>query len=63
MVAPDLSFKIYRDIQNDPMRQVTFESVCANPWTYPNLIKDSQFQKEILTDGRFIEFLESFDFI
>ncbi|GAB5560695.1 MAG: hypothetical protein SynsKO_23420 [Synoicihabitans sp.] len=63
MVAPDLSYQIYRDIQDDPMRQVTFESVCANPWTYPNLIQDSQFQKEIRADGRFVEFLEAFNFI
>lgn len=63
MIAPDLSYKIYRDIQNDPMRQVSFETVCANPWTYPNLIKDSQFLKEIRADGRFVEFLETFNFI
>ena len=63
MVAPDRVYELYREICDDPMRFVSMESICANPWVFPNLLKDPEFQKEIRKDGRFVEFLEFFEFI
>jgi TolB-like protein len=63
MVVPDRVFQIYNDIANEPVGAVSMESVCANPWTFPNLIKDPQFQEQVRRDGRFVEFLEHFEFL
>lgn len=63
MVAPDRAFEIYQDIQKDPIRTATLETVCANPWTYPGLLADSNFRKLVKKDGRFVEFLTTYGFL
>jgi TolB-like protein/Tfp pilus assembly protein PilF len=63
MVAPDRVYQIYKDITSEPMGIVSLESVCANPWSFPNLIKDSRFQNEVREDGRFVDFLNHFKFL
>jgi hypothetical protein len=34
------------------------ETVCANPWTYPNLLRTPGFVADVRKDGRFVAFLE-----
>jgi hypothetical protein len=63
MVAPDRVYQIYSDFVNEPTGVVSLEYVCANPWTFPNLIKDPGFQEEVRQDGRFVEFLNHFEFL
>ena len=63
MVAPDRVYDIYQEIIGDPIAMVTMEKVCANPWTYPNLLRDPRFIAEVRRDGRFIEFLKQFGLI
>jgi tetratricopeptide (TPR) repeat protein len=63
MVAPDRVYDIYREISDDPIAKVTMEKVCANPWTYPNLLNDPRFIEEVRRDGRFVEFLQHFGLI
>ena len=58
MVAPDRAYSIYREISREPVTLVHLETVCADPWTYPNLIRDPRFVAEVRADGRFVEFLE-----
>ncbi|MCJ7755588.1 MAG: hypothetical protein MUP13_13575, partial [Thermoanaerobaculales bacterium] len=58
MVAPERVYSVYREIVDDPISKVSLETVCANPWTYPNLLKDPQFVAEVRNDGRFVDFLE-----
>jgi hypothetical protein len=41
----------------------SFESICADPWNYPNLMKNPQFIAEIRQDGRFVEFLQANGFL
>ncbi len=60
MVAPDQVYMIYKQITSKPVTFITMESVCANPWMYPNLIKDPNFIKEIKEDGRFVAFLKHY---
>ncbi len=60
LVAPDRVYSIYRQITADPVSLVGMETVCANPWTYPNLLKDPSFIGEVRKDGRFVEFLEHY---
>ena len=55
---PDRVYSIYREITGDPVSLLGLEAVCANPWTYPNLLKDPRFVAEVRRDGRFVEFLE-----
>lgn len=57
MVAPDEVYTIYKQVIEIPFSMVGLETICANPWTYPNLIKNKNFQKEIVSDGRFVDFL------
>jgi len=63
MVAPDRVYSVYREIVDDPISMVSLETVCANPWTYPNLVADPQFIAEIRDDGRFVDFLEHYGLI
>jgi TolB-like protein/tRNA A-37 threonylcarbamoyl transferase component Bud32/Tfp pilus assembly protein PilF len=60
MVAPDRVYSLYREITEAPVSLVSMESVCANPWTFPNLIADPRFIKDVRRDGRFVEFLEQY---
>jgi len=60
MVAPDKVYDIYKEVSGDPVSFISMEVVCANPWTYPNLLKDSRFIKEVRKDGRFLKFLEHY---
>jgi TolB-like protein len=63
LVAPDLVYSVYRQIREKGVSAITFEGICANPWTFPNLLKDPRFIAEIREDGRFVEFLEHFELI
>lgn len=63
MVAPDQVYVIYKQIISKPVTFTTMESVCANPWTYPNLLKDPNFIKDVKEDGRFVKFLEHYKLI
>jgi len=63
MVVPDRVYELYSDLRKEPMRLVSMEFICANPWVFPNLLKNEDFQKEIREDGRFVEFLEHYEFI
>jgi len=63
MVAPDRVYSVYREIIDDPISMVSMETVCANPWTYPNLLKDPRFVEDVRTDGRFVDFLEHYGLI
>ncbi len=60
MVAPDKVYSIYREVSNDPVSFTGLEVVCASPWTYPNLLKNPEFIKEVRKDGRFVRFLEHY---
>ena len=63
MVAPDYVYKLFKELSSEPTSLVSLETVCANPWTFPNLIKDPSFIKEIRKDGRFVKFLEHYRFL
>jgi TolB-like protein/Tfp pilus assembly protein PilF/predicted Ser/Thr protein kinase len=63
MVAPDRVYDLYREIADDSISLISLEVVCANPWTFPNLLKDPRFVAEVREDGRFVEFLEHFELI
>ena len=55
MVAPDRVYALFREIRDDPISLVSMETVCANPWTYPNLLPDPGFIREVRKDGRFVD--------
>ena len=61
--APEEVYDLYRDISDDLYKYVTLQTICANPWSYPNLLKDPRFQAEVRRDGRFVEFLEHYGFL
>ena len=63
LVAPDRVYDLYRDIVEDPVSLVSMETVCANPWIFPNLLRDPRFIQEVRQDGRFVEFLEHYGII
>jgi tetratricopeptide (TPR) repeat protein len=63
MVAPDRVYALYKEIANESISFTGLEVICANPWTYPNLLKNPEFIKEVRKDGRFIKFLEHFKLI
>jgi TolB-like protein len=63
MVAPDRVYSIYRQVSSAPISLIGMETICADPWTYPNLIRDPQFIAEVKEDGRFTEFLEQYGFL
>jgi hypothetical protein len=58
LVAPDRVYEIYRKVVEDPVSIVGMETVCANPWTYPHLLEDPEFVREVRRDGRFVAFLD-----
>lgn len=58
MVVPEDVYNIYKQIISKPSSLVGLETVCANPWMYPNLLKDENFIAEVKQDGRFVEFLK-----
>jgi TolB-like protein len=60
LVVPDRVYSIYRQIQEHPLPGITLEGVCANPWLFPNLLRDPRFVTEVREDGRFVGFLEHF---
>ena len=60
LVAPDGVYSNYRQIVADPVWFVGMETVCASPWTYPNLLRDPRFIGEVRKDGRFVEFLKHY---
>jgi len=60
MVAPDRVYWLYRQIVAKPVSLIGMEAICANPWTYPNLLRDPNFVAEVRKDGRFVEFLEHY---
>lgn len=60
MVAPDRVYAIYRHVVEAPVSIVGMETVCADPWTYPNLLKDPGFIREVREDGRFVEYLQHY---
>lgn len=62
-VAPERAYTIYRQVIAAPVSMVSMETVCANPWVYPNLIRDPKFQQEVREDGRFVEFLDHYGFL
>jgi TolB-like protein/lipopolysaccharide biosynthesis regulator YciM len=63
LVAPDRVYSLYREIENQPASMISLAAVCANPWTFPNLLRDPGFVTEVRNDGRFVEFLEAYDVI
>ena len=63
LVSPDRVYSVYRQILDQGISTVSFESVCANPWSYPNLLRDPQFVADVRRDGRFVEFLEHYGLI
>jgi len=63
MVAPDRVYSLYREILEDPIALVSMETVCANPWLYPHLLRDPRFIEEVRRDGRFVDFLAHFGLI
>lgn len=58
LIAPDVVYSIYKQVTSKELSMVSLETVCANPWKYPNLLKDPNFQKEVKKDGRFVDFLK-----
>jgi serine/threonine protein kinase/tetratricopeptide (TPR) repeat protein len=60
MVAPDRVYSLYREIVEKPNSLVSMETICADPWTYPNLLRDPRFVAEVREDGRFVAFLEHY---
>jgi len=60
MVAPDRVYDIYRQVVGRPAALISMEQICANPYTYPNLLNDPNFIAEVRKDGRFVEFLERY---
>lgn len=63
LIAPDKVYSYYIKAIKNAQSITSFESICADPWTYPNLIQDPQFVAEIKEDGRFVAFLEEFGFL
>ncbi|MCB9319429.1 MAG: hypothetical protein H6570_09110 [Lewinellaceae bacterium] len=64
LILPDEVYYYYEIVaKNTSLSYSRFESICANPWTYPNLIKDPQFIADVKADGRFVEFLTNFGFL
>lgn len=63
LIDPDLAYTIFRDISNDPIQRASLEVICANPWSYPHLVRHPEFQKTVIADGRFVAFLERYGFL
>jgi len=63
LIAPEKVYYYYEQVTKNAISYTSFEAICADPWTYPNLMKAPQFIAEVKEDGRFVEFLESFGFL
>ena len=64
LIDPQNVYEIYKRISSESVTfYVSFENICANPWTYPNLIKTPEFVREIKEDGRFVAFLTKYGFL
>ncbi|HAP61275.1 MAG TPA: hypothetical protein DCR93_17845 [Cytophagales bacterium] len=63
LILPDQAYYYYDLVVKNAMSFCSFESICADPWTYPNLMKDPRFLDEVRADGRFVEFLTQFGFL
>lgn len=63
MIHPDKVYYYYEQIVKNSLSMTSFESICADPWTYPNLLKDERFIAEVRADGRFVEFLGNYGFL
>jgi len=63
IVAPDRVFAIYQELANEPTGIVSLELICTNPWSFSSLVNDPQFQSEVRKDGRFVNFLEHYEFM
>jgi len=63
MVATEDVYNIYKQVISKPSSIVGLETVCANPWIYPNLLKDENFMAEVKQDGRFVDFLKINNFL
>ena len=63
LIAPDRVYYYYEQVVKKTISMTSFESICADPWSYPNLFRDDRFIAEIRQDGRFVEFLESNGFL
>ncbi len=63
LIDPERVYYYYDLVAKNSISFSSFEKVCSDPWTYPNLIQDPKFIEEVKEDGRFVEFLESFGFL
>ncbi len=63
LVAPEKVYYYYELVTKKSKSLTSFASICADPWTYPNLLKDPEFIEEVKADGRFVEFLRHFGFL
>ena len=63
LINPEKVYYYYDQIVKNTITMTSFESICADPWTYPNLIKDPRFVLEIEKDGRFVDFLKNYKFL
>ncbi len=63
LIYPEKAYYYYNQVINNTISFTSFEAICADPWTYPNLIRDPKFVEEVKADGRFVDFLEHFGFL
>ncbi|MDX1666222.1 MAG: hypothetical protein R3350_03290, partial [Saprospiraceae bacterium] len=58
--APDRVYNIYNMLKQAPVSIIGLERICADPWTYPNLLRTPEFIAEVEEDGRFVDFLKHY---
>lgn len=63
LIQPSKVYHYYELVVKNSISMTSFESICADPWTYPNLIKDPRFIAEVKEDGRFVQFLTAHGFL
>ncbi len=63
LIIPEKVYSYYEKAIKNAQSITSFESICSDPWTYPNLIRDPKFVQEIRKDGRFVEFLQEYGFL
>lgn len=63
LIYPEKVYYYYKQVTDNTISFTSFEAICADPWTYPNLIRDPKFVEEIEADGRFVSFLQKFGFL
>ena len=59
LILPEEVYCYYEQVVKHTISMTSFESTCADPWNYPNLLKNPQFIAEIRQNGRFVEFLQA----